>query len=198
MIRWYAMSFCILSDRPPDGFSRESGGVWLRLLKCSDDSLVPRYCFLCNSGERTGCGCAYGQTFSGSMETDLVRVAPGLRRGLKAVRGEASVGRILYQAKGHMSAQLIAPSTASFDSNDPLRATSDEAVTAWRNYIGYWGTYSVDAKARTITHQIEGSWFPNWIGQKQIRSFRFMDNRRLMLEADSPAWHATLIWERID
>ena len=112
--------------------------------------------------------------------------------------GEAPIGRILYQANGQMSAQLMRPKTASFDSSDPLKATTDEAVTAWRNYIGYWGTYTVDKKAGVVTHHIEGSWFPNWIGQKQIRSFRFIENRRLMLEADSPAWHATLIWQRID
>lgn len=90
------------------------------------------------------------------------------------------------------------PATASFDSGDPLKATTKEAAAAWRKYIGYWGTYTVDSKAGVVTHQIEGSWLPNWIGQKQIRSFRFVEDRRLMLEADSAAWHATLIWQRID
>src|SRR3954453_16357796 len=112
--------------------------------------------------------------------------------------GEAPIGRILYQANGQMSAQLMGPGTSFFSSSDPLKATTDEAVTAWRNYIGYWGTYTVDKKAGVVTHHIEGSWFPNWIGQKQIRSFRFIENRRLMLEAGSPMWHATLIWRKLD
>lgn len=112
--------------------------------------------------------------------------------------GEAPIGRILYQGNGQMSAQLMPPGPASFDSSDPLKATTNEAMTAWRNYIGYWGTYTVDTKAGAVTHHIECSWFPNWIGQKQVRSFRFIENRRLVLEADSPAWHATLLWQKID
>jgi hypothetical protein len=96
-----------------------------------------------------------------------------------------------------MSAQLMRPASALFANADPLKATRDETDRAWRNYIGYWGTFSVDARAGTVVHRIEGGWFPNWIGQKQIRSFRFQ-GESLVLEADSPAWHATLIWRRID
>ena len=43
--------------------------------------------------------------------------------------------------------------------------------------------------------QIVG-WFPDWIGQERIRSFRF-DNGRLVLEADTAAWHAVLIWQGV-
>jgi hypothetical protein len=96
-----------------------------------------------------------------------------------------------------MSAQFMRPAPAPFASTDPLEARPEEADRAWRGYIGYWGTFTVDPKARVVVHQIEGGWFPNWIGQKQIRSFRFSGDR-LILEADSPAWHATLIWRRID
>jgi hypothetical protein len=85
--------------------------------------------------------------------------------------------------------------SARFARDLPCRAA--EADRAWRNYIGYWGTFSVDPKAGIVVHQIEGGWFPNWISQKQVRSFRF-ERESLVLEADSPAWHTTLIWRRID
>ena len=111
--------------------------------------------------------------------------------------GDRPIGRILYQQSGHMSAQLMHPASAHFANTDPLRATRNETDRAWRNYIGYWGMFSVDAKAGTVVHRIEGGWFPNWIGQTQTRSFRF-ERDRLILEADSSAWHATLIWQRID
>lgn len=111
--------------------------------------------------------------------------------------GEQPSGRILYQTNGQMSAQLMKPELGSFASADPLKATKDEAEGAWRNYIGYWGTYRVDAKAKVVVHRIEGGWLPNWVGQEQIRSFRFSGNQ-LILEADTTAWHATLVWQRID
>jgi hypothetical protein len=53
--------------------------------------------------------------------------------------GPHPVGRILYEANGQMSAQLMRPEMTAFASDDPLRATDEEAALAWRNYIGYLG-----------------------------------------------------------
>ena len=106
-------------------------------------------------------------------------------------------GRILYEASGQMSAQLMRPEMTAFASDDPLRATDEEAALAWRNYIGYWGTYTIDAKAGIITHHIEGAWLPNWAGQNQTRAFQ-LSGDSLSLDADSPAWQcAHLTWKRI-
>lgn len=111
--------------------------------------------------------------------------------------GEHPSGRLLYQKDGQMSVHLMNPQVAPFASNDPLQATKDEAEQAWRGYLGYWGTYAVDAKAKVVVHKIEGGWLPNWVGREQIRSFRF-SGKQLILEADSPTWHATLVWQRLD
>jgi hypothetical protein len=111
--------------------------------------------------------------------------------------GDRPIGRILYLPNGEMSAQLMRPAPSHFASPDPLEATAKESDRAWRNYIGYWGKYRVNSEARTIVHHIEGGWFPNWIGQEQIRSFRF-DHDRLVLEADSPAGYATLVWRKLN
>jgi Lipocalin-like domain len=111
--------------------------------------------------------------------------------------GDRPTGLILYQKDGHMSAQLMSAEAAPFADSDPLQATNDEAGGAWRGYIGYWGTFSVDTEKGVVTHHIEGGWFPNWIGKNQIRSFRFSDGE-LILEAHSPEWHARLAWRRIE
>ena len=110
--------------------------------------------------------------------------------------GSHPVGQIIYEANGQMSAHLMRPKTAAFASNDPLSATDGEAASAWRNYIGYWGTYTVDARAGIITHHIEGAWLTNWVGQDQIRAFK-LSGDSLALDADSTAWHAHLTWRRI-
>ena len=129
-----------------------------------------------------------------SLTSYELRLASGV---VEKPFGDHPVGRILYQKNGAMSAQLMRPAPSPFANPDPLQARPEESTLAWRNYIGYWGTFRVDAKARLVVHDIEGGWFPNWVGQKQVRSFRF-DRDRLILEADSPAWHATLIWRRLD
>jgi hypothetical protein len=110
--------------------------------------------------------------------------------------GPHPVGRILYEANGQMSAQLMRPEMTPFASDDPLRATDEEAALAWRNYIGYWGTYTINARAGIITHHIEGAWLTNWVGQNQTRAFQ-LSGDSLSLDADSAAWHAHLTWKRI-
>jgi len=111
--------------------------------------------------------------------------------------GDHPAGRILYLANGQMSAQVAASGLDPLAGADPREATPEEAGRAWRNYVGYWGTFMVDAEAGVVIHAVEGAWFPNWIGQKQVRRYRFSGNT-LTLEADSPAWHATLVWRRIE
>ncbi|HEY1799544.1 MAG TPA: lipocalin-like domain-containing protein [Terriglobales bacterium] len=110
--------------------------------------------------------------------------------------GPHPIGRILYEANGQMSAQLMRPKVMAFASDDPLRVTDEEAALSWRNYIGYWGTYTINARAGIITHHIEGAWFANWVGQNQTRAFR-LSGDILSLDADSAAWHAHLTWKRI-
>ena len=111
--------------------------------------------------------------------------------------GDHPAGRILYEPNGERSAQFMRPVPSHFASPDPLKATAEESDRAWRNYIGYWGKYGVDSEARAVVHHIESGWFPNWIGQNKIRSFRF-DRDRLVLDAESPAGHATLVWRKLN
>lgn len=111
--------------------------------------------------------------------------------------GDCPLGRILYLENGQMSAQVVGSMLNHLANAEPEQATPEEADRAWRNYLGYWGTYTVDAAAGVVVHTVEGAWFPNWVGRKQIRRYRF-NGDQLTLEADSPSWHATLVWQRID
>jgi len=111
--------------------------------------------------------------------------------------GDHPLGRILYLDNGQMSAQLASSGLDPLANADPREVTPEEADRAWRNYVGYWGTFTVDAGAGVVIHAVEGAWFPNWIGQRRVRQYRFSGNT-LTLEADSPAWHATLIWRRME
>lgn len=111
--------------------------------------------------------------------------------------GDHPLGRILYLENGQMSAQVVASGLDLLAEADSRDATPEEAARAWRNYVGYWGTFTVDVEAGVVVHAVEGAWFPNWAGQKQVRQYRFSGSM-LTLEADSHAWHATLTWRRIE
>ena len=110
--------------------------------------------------------------------------------------GKDPIGRISYDTDGHMSAQLMRRDRSRFANSDPRKGTDAEIRDAFTGYSAYYGSYSVDEKSGTVTHHVEGAWFPNWIGTKQVRRYEFSGNR-LILRADLPAGPGVLVWERI-
>ena len=112
--------------------------------------------------------------------------------------GDSPSGLILYEADGHMSAQLSVGNPARLAYEDPDRANAQEAAEAWRMYFGYWGSFKVHAEKGVVVHRVEGCSFPNWNGTEQARHFRFDGTNRLILETQSSSGHFTLIWQRKD
>ena len=107
-------------------------------------------------------------------------------------------GRIMYDAAGQMAAQL------THSSRKPLNTppTEAERAAAYSGYLSYFGRYSVDASAKTVTHHVEGSTNPNWVSTPTnlVRSYAFSaDGTRLMLSVKNAAGRVTgtLTWERI-
>jgi hypothetical protein len=109
--------------------------------------------------------------------------------------GTDPVGRISYDAAGHISAHLMRRGVAKFAGVDRAAATADEIAAAWRGYVGYFGRYTVDEKKGAVIHEVEGAWYPNYVGTKQARVYHF-DGDRLTLEAEQPSGHTTVVWRR--
>jgi hypothetical protein len=97
--------------------------------------------------------------------------------------GENIFGRLIYTPEGFMSVLLMNPDRPSFSSDDPMAGTADEIEAAFRGFDAYCGTYTIDEQRATVTHHIQASKFPNWIGTDQVRSFERRDGR-LILKAD--------------
>jgi hypothetical protein len=58
----------------------------------------------------------------------------------------------------------------------------------------YWGNYTVDMVAGTVTHHVDGSFSARMIGTDQVRSFRFEGEDRIVL---SPGGQSELTWVRV-
>ena len=86
--------------------------------------------------------------------------------------GERALGQVIYTADGRMSAQLVRADRAPFASDDFRDAPAGVAAEAFQQYFGYFGSYTVDAGAGTVTHFIAGAWFPNLENKAQVRTFR--------------------------
>lgn len=75
---------------------------------------------------------------------------------------------LIYSPDGYMSAMLMRTGRAPFATNDWFRPTDGELAEA-SAFIAYNGTFSIDEPSGTVEHRISLSYFPNWIGQKQVR-----------------------------
>ena len=94
-----------------------------------------------------------------------------------------------------MSAHLMRRGVPKFAAAKREDSTDAEIIAAWRGYIGYFGRYTVDEKAQTVNHLVEAAWFPNFVGTKQVRAYRF-EGDRLILQADSASGRTTIVWKR--
>ena len=107
-------------------------------------------------------------------------------------RGLHPVGLIYYDATGHMAAQISPEGRRrAFAGTFP---TPDEAQAALRGYTAYFGTYAVDERTHTITHDRDGNLNPGGLGPF-VRRYEFLPGDQLVL---SPMENQNrLVWERI-
>ena len=117
-----------------------------------------------------------------------------------AVWGSSPAGSLMYQANGRMAVQLMDPRRAKFASDDRLAGTPEEVRRAFEGYLAYFGTFTVDERARTVTHHVEGATFPNLIGTDQQRTY-VLSGDRLTLSTPPMVRGGrrstyVLVWER--
>jgi len=90
--------------------------------------------------------------------------------------GEHPLGIIMYTPDGYMSVHIMRPNRPPFASGDWFRGTSEEYEAAATSYIAYSGPYHVDEANGVLTHTMQLSFFPNWIGQTQPRVVEIEDD----------------------
>jgi YD repeat-containing protein len=110
--------------------------------------------------------------------------------------GNYDEGRIMYDAAGNMSAQLMRAGRKRLGSP----STEQERALAYSGFLAYYGRYTIDPSTSKVTHHVEGSTNPNWVGTDLIRYYEFSaDNARLMLSLRNAEGTVTgtLTWERL-
>ena len=107
----------------------------------------------------------------------------------------------MYDANGNMSAQLFHTDRQNFASDDRNAASDSEIRAAFLSSVAYYGTYSVDEDQGVVTHHVEGSLLPNWVGGDQHRGFKIVGDRLTLSppprEVDGQQQVASLVWERV-
>jgi hypothetical protein len=105
-------------------------------------------------------------------------------------RGANPKGYIFYAASGEMAAQ-IAP-----DRVNPMAGatpTAEEAKAALADYVSYFGTWSLDERAGTVTHHRHASVQPGPLTD-YVRTYEFRGDRLILRPVGTTQ---EVLWERI-
>ncbi len=105
-------------------------------------------------------------------------------------RGHNPKGMIYYGPYGEMAVQ-IAPDVKRTRAGAVM--TAEEAKIALTDYIAYFGTYTIDAQAGTVTHHRQDSLQPGDSGDL-VRRYEFVGDRLVLRPPDSTL---EVTWERI-
>lgn len=93
--------------------------------------------------------------------------------------GDPVSGYAVFDPTAHAFIQLMrmppAPRFAS--ANAP---TAEELRTAYSAFAAYYGTYTIDDAAQTVTIHVEGSNMPSYMGSQQVRPFRIQGDTLIL------------------
>jgi hypothetical protein len=78
--------------------------------------------------------------------------------------GPSPSGRYMLDAAGRFSYMIYGSGRLKFTSNNRREGTAEENKAAVQGVIAFYGTYTVDESASTVTWHIERCTFPNWEG----------------------------------
>ena len=128
------------------------------------------------------------------LVTRTVRRADGTAV-VDPVLGEKPIGRLVYDASGAMSLQMmrvgrkaaISPPANAADRSNPRIITG---------YDSYFGRYTVDEKAATVTHHVEGSLFPEDVGDDWVRPFTLDGDTLTLRLTGADGLTRTLVFHR--
>ena len=109
-------------------------------------------------------------------------------------RGARPTGLITDHQSGWMAAQ-IRPDRPPVGCKGE-KPSAEEALAAIHGYTAYFGTFSIDEAARTVTHHRKGSVTPGWERHPEfVRRYEFVGADRVILR---PLGNLNeLVWERL-
>ncbi len=121
------------------------------------------------------------------------------------VRKRDWAGLLIYDATGHMAAQLLPLDRPKFASGNRLQGTQEEIKAAFDGYFAYFGPYEVNEAEGVVIHHVKGSIFPNDVGRDNIWYYEFSGDRLILIPTNmvdgklTPKSSATvrLTWERV-
>lgn len=118
--------------------------------------------------------------------------------------GDRPGGMLVYDGQGGFSGQIMARGRPEFVGGNLLKGGDAEVRAAFEGYVAYYGSYAADESQGLMFHWVEGSLFPNWVGERQVRKYEFPDGpgggrlqlSTLPIKGSRAELTVVLMWER--
>ena len=99
--------------------------------------------------------------------------------------GEHPEGLLIYDRSGWMSVQIVSdpkPHAPNIDSRSAiLAATPDQKASILEGYYAYFGKWTVDLAASTVTHHLKEALYPGERGEDFVRQFSIERDRLTLI-----------------
>lgn len=112
------------------------------------------------------------------------------------VLGEKPSGRLVYDASGAMMLQMMRTGRKQAIST-PANPKDASNARVSLGYDSYFGRYTVDEKAGTVTHHVEGSLFPEDLGDDWVRPFTLNGDTLTLRLTGEDGLTRTLVFQRM-
>lgn len=129
------------------------------------------------------------------LMTRTVRRADGTTI-VDPVLGEKPTGRLVYDASGAMSLQMMRTGRKDAIST-PASPKDKPNPRVILGYDSYFGRYTVDEKAGTVTHHVEGSLFPEDLGSDWVRPLTLNGDTLTLRLTGEDGLTRTLVFQRM-
>jgi lipocalin-like protein len=106
-------------------------------------------------------------------------------------------GTQVFGADGRFAVVVTSGDLPKVASNNRETATAEESQKIVHGSIAYFGSYSTNAADHSVTVNIEGATFANWIGTSQKRTYVISgDEMKLLNPTASGGGSATVLMKR--
>jgi hypothetical protein len=114
--------------------------------------------------------------------------------------GPAPSSLLVFTADMHVIEVMTDSTIPKFASNARGHGTAEENQAAMAGSIGWFGTYTVDENGDLSGDRVEGSTFPNWVGDVRLRQrlHIVVDGDRILESFQRPEGTKIVItWQRV-
>ncbi|WP_295718909.1 lipocalin-like domain-containing protein [Mucilaginibacter sp.] len=97
--------------------------------------------------------------------------------------GKEATGSLFYLPGGHVAVNIMLAGRDIFI--DKALLLKEQLKYNELGYLAYSGFYHVDENLKLMTHELVVSFYPEWVGSRQIRKID-LNNNCLQLSSDGP------------